>query len=603
MAVAVALSTSSAPASRSGLKSDCSLTSTGLIPLTDMGAPALPRLPRRSLSRRAQPPVAAYLRKGLAASRNASGGSTGRSSCSRSACRTRPRSSPLSSEWSTATPRRTRDLTIVDGAQDGWDARAHEVRLRYWDLVDERLNEADVSANQVQAVWLKQSIAGEDRRFPQGCARRSRRTCGRSSAPCASATRTSASSISRAERTAAMRSRASTRSRRPMTAAMRSVASIQDRMAASSRGRGSAGARISGPTGSLGRSDGLVWSCDDVDEDGTHPSKTGVQKVVNLLTAFFKTDPTARRWFVAPLPPENPPKGLCTIAAGEGTRRNRRSRLRRPPTRSGLRRGGQRIVLVESNPEKVDARPPRRELHQGRRLGRPAAARRVRSDRDHSDYDALKEAEAILIALRRRSRRSESPTSRSSSAPSRTSRRACRRASSSSSSRRPIPARRASACCRCSSEAASGRRGLPPGVLSRAGRPGPRGLDDEEHAQDRGWDHTCLHRAGRRALQPRDRDRPSGLVARGRRADEAAREHLPLGQHRARQRARAALRPDEHRRLGGDRRGGDEAVRLHELPARPRARRPLHADRPLLPDVEGARVRLLHGVHRARRAR
>ena len=49
----------------------------------------------------------------------------------------------------------------------------------------------------------------------------------------------------------------------------------------------------------LGRSDGLVWSCDDVDADGTHPSKTGVQKVVSMLTAFFKTDPTARRWFVA----------------------------------------------------------------------------------------------------------------------------------------------------------------------------------------------------------------------------------------------------------------------------------------------------------------
>ena len=33
-------------------------------------------------------------------------------------------------------------------------------------------------------------------------------------------------------------------------------------------------------------------------------------------------------------------------------------------------------------------------------------------------------------------------------------------------------------------------------------------------------------------------------TAGGGRADEAAREHLPLGEHRARQRARAALRPD-----------------------------------------------------------
>ena len=49
-----------------------------------------------------------------------------------------------------------------------------------------------------------------------------------------------------------------------------------------------------------------------------------------------------------------------------------------------------------------------------------------------------------------------------------------------------------------------------------------------------------------------------------------------------------------------DRRGGDEAVRVHVVQAGPGARRPLHPDRPLLSHVEGARVRLLHRVHRAR---
>jgi hypothetical protein len=47
-----------------------------------------------------------------------------------------------------------------------------------------------------------------------------------------------------------------------------------------------------------------VWTCEDVEEDGTHPSRSGIQKVVTLLTTFFKTDPTARRWYVArPLGP------------------------------------------------------------------------------------------------------------------------------------------------------------------------------------------------------------------------------------------------------------------------------------------------------------
>jgi hypothetical protein len=35
-----------------------------------------------------------------------------------------------------------------------------------------------------------------------------------------------------------------------------------------------------------------------VETDGTHPSSNGVQKVVNLLTTFFKTDPTAKRWYL-----------------------------------------------------------------------------------------------------------------------------------------------------------------------------------------------------------------------------------------------------------------------------------------------------------------
>ena len=43
-----------------------------------------------------------------------------------------------------------------------------------------------------------------------------------------------------------------------------------------------------------------------------------------------------------------------------------------------------------------------------------------------------------------------------------------------------------------------------------------------------------------------------------------------------------------HRRLVGDRHGGDEAVRLHAVHAGPRRRRALPADRPVVPVVAGA---------------
>jgi hypothetical protein len=46
------------------------------------------------------------------------------------------------------------------------------------------------------------------------------------------------------------------------------------------------------------RSDGFVWMCDDTTEDFVHPSTKGQEKVADQLLAFFKTDPTAQPWFL-----------------------------------------------------------------------------------------------------------------------------------------------------------------------------------------------------------------------------------------------------------------------------------------------------------------
>jgi lysophospholipase L1-like esterase len=37
-----------------------------------------------------------------------------------------------------------------------------------------------------------------------------------------------------------------------------------------------------------------------VRKDGTHPSPAGAAKVARLLLQFFKSDVTAKSWFVAP---------------------------------------------------------------------------------------------------------------------------------------------------------------------------------------------------------------------------------------------------------------------------------------------------------------
>ena len=135
------------------------------------------------------------------------------------------------------------------------------------------------------------------------------------------------------------------------------------------------------------------------------------------------------------------------------------------------------------------------------------------------------------------------------------------------------------------------RHGLLPGLLARARGPGHKdfstttipkvvgGVDETSGDLAQALYDQIVVRLGPRVVGARRRGR------------QAHREHLPRGQHRARQRAEDGLRPHGHRRLGGARRGRDEAVRVHALQPRARLGRPLHPARPVLPVVEGARVR------------
>jgi hypothetical protein len=49
------------------------------------------------------------------------------------------------------------------------------------------------------------------------------------------------------------------------------------------------------------RSDGLVWQCSDLSEDGTHPSPAGRDKVANMLMNFLLNSPAAAPWFRVPV--------------------------------------------------------------------------------------------------------------------------------------------------------------------------------------------------------------------------------------------------------------------------------------------------------------
>lgn len=71
--------------------------------------------------------------------------------------------------------------------------------------------------------------------------------------------------------------------------------------------------------GETARSDGRVWKAEDLAVDCTHPSRTGVNKVGEMLMEFFRTDTTAVSWFLAggsqPDLPAVPPASPIPLAS------------------------------------------------------------------------------------------------------------------------------------------------------------------------------------------------------------------------------------------------------------------------------------------------
>ena len=92
-------------------------------------------------------------------------------------------------------------------------------------------------------------------------------------------------------------------------------------------------------------------------------------------------------------------------------------------------------------------------------------------------------------------------------------------------------------------DGAEGRRRLLPRVLARARRSGQPDVPDAQHAEGRRRRHADLLAARGGALRHGDRDGRPGQLDPRRRDGEAAREHVPRGEHRPGERAGADVRP------------------------------------------------------------
>lgn len=208
-----------------------------------------------------------------------------------------------------ADPRKNPDLVIVDGAQGGKDAKYWANNTDpVWSTVDSRLASAGVGPKQVQAVWLKQAIAQENKAFPNDATELQ------------GLLKTIAQNIKSHypnTRLVYLSSRiyagyaSSTLSPEPFAYqggfAVKWLITDQingnlDLNFDPAKGAVTAPWLGWGPylwaDGLIPRSDGLTYACSDFNTtDGTHPATAARQKVSNLLLRFLKTDKTAAPWF------------------------------------------------------------------------------------------------------------------------------------------------------------------------------------------------------------------------------------------------------------------------------------------------------------------
>jgi hypothetical protein len=209
-------------------------------------------------------------------------------------------------------------LVIVDCAQGDRDVAdwADPKLERYktvWPTVHKRLKEAGVTAEQVQVAWLKQARKVPDRHgdFPK----HAREFQGHLAA-LVNALKQNFPNLRILYLSSRIYAGYANTALNPEPYAYENAFPIrwviQEQIKGSEklnydpqRGKVTAPVLLWGPylwaDGIKGRKiDNLVYKREDLARDGTHPSKSGMTKVAQQLLKFFKKDPNARTWFVAP---------------------------------------------------------------------------------------------------------------------------------------------------------------------------------------------------------------------------------------------------------------------------------------------------------------
>jgi hypothetical protein len=205
-------------------------------------------------------------------------------------------------------------LVIVDGAQGGQTAAIiSNPSANFWSVVDQRLASAGATRSQVQAAWVKEADAGPTEPFPTHALKLLSEFEG-----IARILKLRYPNIRVSYWASRTYGGYATTSLNPEPYAYESGFAVKWLIEKQIDGDTSLSHSGSNPRapwlawgpylwadGMSPRGDGLIWECSDFQSDGTHPSNSGRLKVAQLLLSFFRTDPTAQRWYL-----QSPPTSI-----------------------------------------------------------------------------------------------------------------------------------------------------------------------------------------------------------------------------------------------------------------------------------------------------
>ena len=208
-------------------------------------------------------------------------------------------------------PAKNGSVVLVNGAQGGWTANklAENPEAEYWQVLDQRLADNGLTPEQVQVVWLKEARGGvKNEPFPQ-----EPQILQAQLQSVVQTIQTRYPNVKMVYLSSRIYGGYATGPLNPEPIAYHSGFAVKWLIEAQINGEPQlnydpAQGEVAAPwlawgpylwaDGLTPRSDGLTWACDEFADDGTHPGDPARDKVATMLLDFFKTDETARVWFL-----------------------------------------------------------------------------------------------------------------------------------------------------------------------------------------------------------------------------------------------------------------------------------------------------------------